>query len=127
MTAAGKLKATSWLLLGLGLALNIRGQIEGTRARAPDPTERMIWAVVPFALLAIVLWRLTTTKGQSIFVVVFASILALTSTMYTNDEMRLTYALTPVMQLLTVLFIVAVLVADRWRLRRQERRASPAA
>jgi hypothetical protein len=124
MNGVSKLKLASWVLLVIGLVLTVNAQIQGTRSRAPDPAERMIWAALPFAILAAALRQLMRTRVHEVIALIGAALVALTSTMYWNDEMRLTYSLTPVFQLILVLVIVAGLVVDNVRLRRRERRAS---
>lgn len=116
MTNAGKLRLIAWVVLGIGLEMNIRGQMQGTASHTPDPASRMVWAVVPFAIFAVAFYRAAHTTLSACIGVVCAVLLWLLSTMYTNDEMRLTYVMMPIVQIIIVLIVVVALwLSGRWQ------------
>src|SRR6478752_776111 len=100
MTGAGKLRLIAWVLLGIGLAMNIRGQMQGTASHTPDPVSRMVWAVAPFAIFSVALYRAARTTLSASIGVVCAVLLWLLSMMYTSDEMRLSYVMMPIVQII---------------------------
>ncbi len=120
MTNAGKLRLIAWILVGMGLEMNIRGQMQGTASHTPDPASRMVWAVVPFVIFAVALYRAARTTLSACIGVVCAVLLLLLSTTYTNDEMRLTYVMIPIVQIIIVLIVAAALwLSGRWQAARR--------
>ena len=86
----------------LSLILTLRGQMAGTASGTPDPEERIVWAIAPFVIIGLRTMWVARSRANDIFLFVIAMFLVLTSLMYTNDEMRLTYVFIPMLQIVVV-------------------------
>ena len=114
------------VLLAIGLLTTVRGQMDGTDHRAPDPVERMTFAIVPFVILTGALVWLTRSRGQAVVLAVVAVFMWASSAMYTNDEMRLSYWIVPVVQIGIALPVVGGLAIHAWwQWRSQRARGRP--
>jgi xanthine/uracil permease len=102
------------VLLIVGVVTTLAGQLAGTRSRTPDAAFRYGFAVVPFLLLAVRLVSLRRSRAYETVVIVTAVFLWASSTMYTNDEMRLTYVLVPTLQIVVVVLVVVGLTLHNW-------------
>ncbi len=118
MRRLSRLKVAVSVLLILGVITTVRGQMDGTASGTPDPTARILWAMVPFALVTLAMVRLTGARAYEAALTAVAVFLWGSSTLYTNDEMRLSYWVTPVFQTAVVALAILVLTLHRWWVRK---------
>jgi hypothetical protein len=102
------------VLLIVGAVTTLAGQVAGTRSRTPDVAFRYGFAMVPFLLLGARAAFLRRSRAYETVLIVTAVFLWASSTMYTNDEMRLTYVLVPILQIVVVGLVGVGLTLHDW-------------
>jgi len=108
---AGRMIWVVLVLLVVGAITTVLGQISG---HAPDLATRIVWAIVPFAVITFRAISLDRATVSDIFLMVIAVFLWGTSMLYSDDEMRLTYEFVPIIQIIVVVPAVALLTLHQW-------------
>ena len=114
-----------------GLVWAELGQNAGTHWGVPDPGERYVFAIVPYALLAIGLLLLARSRADLIVLLVCAVLVVITNVELFGrpDELGLIYILVPIESAMAAIAaMVAVLVRGfvaRWLKRRRDAAQAP--
>ncbi len=103
------------IILGMLAAFHAQGH--GTARGVPDPTQRIIWALVPHALLIAWLVFLAKSRSEVVLLAVLSAAVWITSHYSDLDELGLILLLAPLLQVCLVGLGMGVLVVRRVRAR----------
>ena len=107
------LRATVALVVALGVLAAFHGQAYATRIGVPDAVERIVWALVPHALLIVGLVILARKRSDLVLLLASAVVVWLTSDYSDHDELGLVFVIIPLMQFLLVAFVLSIMLVRR--------------